>query len=348
MNEPTLLSRDDFREGTFARDNHTCVFCDKPAKDAHHIIERRLWPDGGYYLENGASVCEEHHLLCEQTVISVEEVREACGIEKIWVPPHLYPDQPYDKWGNPIMPNGKRMRGELFFDESVQKILRIGGMLDEFTHWVKYPRTHHLPWSGQVTGKDRFIDSLDAFVGKRVIVTEKMDGENATLYSDHLHARSLEGRHHEGQAWLKNLWGSRLRWEIPQFWRVCGENLYAEHSIYYDALPTYFMGFSVWNERNVCLSWDETLEWLALLDIEPVPVLYDGIWDEQKIRKLWDDTDWERCEGYVVRVADEIDYKEFRYKVAKFVRPNHLQTGDDWLFNKKMVPNGLAKDKEVS
>lgn len=48
-----LLSRDQFRELTFERDKHTCVFCDKPAQDAHHIIERRLWSDGGYYLDNG-------------------------------------------------------------------------------------------------------------------------------------------------------------------------------------------------------------------------------------------------------------------------------------------------------
>jgi hypothetical protein len=88
--EPKLLTREQFREGTFARDNHRCVFCGKTGAetpegklDAHHIIERRLWTDGGYYLENGASVCEEHHLQCEMTVISVEEVREACGITSV-------------------------------------------------------------------------------------------------------------------------------------------------------------------------------------------------------------------------------------------------------------------------
>ena len=83
-----LLLRDEFREGVFARDGYKCVFCKKTAEqtpegklDAHHIIERRLWNDGGYYLDNGATVCEEHHLLCEQTVYSVEDVREAAGIE---------------------------------------------------------------------------------------------------------------------------------------------------------------------------------------------------------------------------------------------------------------------------
>jgi predicted restriction endonuclease len=91
-----LLPRDDFREGVFARDNYKCVFCGKTAEetpegklDAHHILERRLWPDGGYYLANGATVCEEHHLECERTTITVGEVMEAAGITKRIVPPHL-------------------------------------------------------------------------------------------------------------------------------------------------------------------------------------------------------------------------------------------------------------------
>ena len=35
-----LLTRDQFREAVFARDNHKCVFCHQPAVDAHHILER--------------------------------------------------------------------------------------------------------------------------------------------------------------------------------------------------------------------------------------------------------------------------------------------------------------------
>jgi len=68
-----LLTRDLFREMVFQRDNHQCVICHGPAQDAHHIIERRLWPDGGYYLLNGASLCGEHHIAAEQTTLSCDE-----------------------------------------------------------------------------------------------------------------------------------------------------------------------------------------------------------------------------------------------------------------------------------
>lgn len=118
-----LLTRDEFRNSVFERDGHKCVVCGKPAKDAHHIIERRLFSDGGYYLDNGASLCEEHHIEAEKTCISVDYLRECIGAEEIILPEHFYRDIEYDKWGNIVMPNGTRVKGELFYDESVQKIL---------------------------------------------------------------------------------------------------------------------------------------------------------------------------------------------------------------------------------
>lgn len=228
----------------------------------------------------------------------------------------------------------------MFFDESVQKILEQGGFLNDFTHWVKYPRTYHLPWSKGINKDDRIITDLSSFEGKRVIATKKMDGENTTMYSDYFHARSVDGRTHPSRSWAKRLHAG-FAGDIPLMWRVCAENLYAKHSIAYDELPSYLMGFSVWNDRNVALSWDDTLEWFELLGIEPVPVIYDGIFDEKAIRSLWDDMDWEHDEGYVLRVADEIGYGEFRSKVAKFVRKGHVQTNKHWMHGQPVVPNKL-------
>ena len=159
-----VLTRDQFREG---------VFCDCPAKDAHHIIERRLFDDGGYYLDNGASLCEEHHIKAEETTLSCEEIRAAAGITKIVLPDHFYSDNEYtyDKWGNIILANGQRLKGELFFDESVQKILNQGGFLDIFSKYVKYPRTLHLPWSEKLTKDDKMTKSLDNFKGIDIMRT---------------------------------------------------------------------------------------------------------------------------------------------------------------------------------
>lgn len=203
---------------------------------------------------------------------------------------------------------------------------------------IKYPRTFHFAFSQGVASDDKIIKSTSAFIGQRVIVSSKMDGENTNLYHDYIHARSLESANHISQEWVKN-WHGSFKHEIPTNLRIAGENLYACHSIFYDDLPHYFLGFSVW-DGNTCLSWDDTIEWFNLLNITPVKVLYDGIYDEQLISNLYKSMNLEKQEGYVCRLADSFDISEFNTKVAKFVRKGHVQTDIHWK-NQKIIPNKL-------
>ena len=695
------LTRNEFREAVFARDGNKCRFCDNPAKDAHHIMERRLFtsPDemGGYSLNNGISVCAEHHLECEKTNITVEDCLDAIGLKfnNRLTPSHLYPDQPYDKWGNPIMSDGTRIKGELFYDESVQKILTEH--LSEFREWYKYPRTYHLPFSASVTSDDKYLQNCSQFEGNQVILTTKLDGENCfpantkismsdgsykfinkvkvgdmvksvndrgkiesrkvsnvfnngrnvnkwlklkfkksennipkivyttdnheffinnnqvkkaselkikdtvismnseynltriqrqvilgkllgdgslhikhnkahiqfshklnhekyvdwtnqylgsltkskkcihisgygskmikswsmakksiydefskvikdgrkslhpeiiniidviaiaiwymddgnliyndfqkdrcqfstchfnteeceilqkcllkfgitssmkfykynylvlnwenteklhklispyicdvmryklikkeryktpiqyndnedvrenlnkciliskeyrdhpnnyiikhdieveknhnyfandilvhncSIYSDYLHARSVDGRHHWTRDWLKN-YASSFQHDIPEGMRICGENLYAKHSIEYNELESFFYGFSMWNNED-CLSWSETSTYFKLLNIIPVPVLYEGVFDESKISEICNSLNWGKCEGAVLRNAESFKYRDFKKNVAKFVRPNHVQTIKHWMHGNNQETNKLKETK---
>ena len=340
-----LLTRDQFREGVFKRDDHKCVMCGAVAVDAHHIMERRLFEDGGYYLSNGASVCKEHHIKAEETTLSCEEIRAAAKIKEVILPPHLYGDNDYtyDKWGNINLKNGMKVKGELFYDESVQKILAQGNVLDLFLKYTKYPRTMHLPWSEKLGKDDRIIPSLSHFEGKEIIVTAKMDGENTSMYKDHIHARSLDSASHPSRKWVKGLW-AQISYEIPEGWRVCGENLYSIHTIPYKDLPTYFMAFSIWNEKNICLSWEETMEWFTLLNLQTVPILYKGIYDEKILKTLYKPTlDDNACEGYVVRLANEFAFSEFRKSVAKFVSKNFEIKHGHW--SSGVIKTNLLKAK---
>lgn len=336
-----LLTRDDFRESVFKRDNNTCVMCGLPAVDAHHILERRLFSGhqaGGYYLSNGASVCSLCHIQCETTEISVEEVRNAAGITNPTIPDHLSLDQKYDKWGNCILADRTRTKGELFYDESVQKILAKGKMLERFVDRVKYPRTFHMPFSPGVQSDDKVIKSTSNFVGKRVILTVKMDGENTTMYRDAIHARSLDSAHHPSRDWVKRIW-SEISWNIPDGFRVCGENMYAQHSIAYDNLESYFYVFSIWNQMT-CMSWDDTVLYAELLELPLVEVLYDGIYDEDAIRKVCEGIDHSRVEGAVLRLADSFAYQDFNRCVMKYVRAGHVQTDEHWM-HQAIKANGL-------
>ncbi|MGW7025996.1 RNA ligase family protein [Streptomyces xanthophaeus] len=200
-----------------------------------------------------------------------------------------------------------------------------------------YPRTPHLPWSPGAASDDVRADGFAGLAGREVVVTEKLDGENTTLYRDGLHARSLDSAHHPSRAWVKGL-QSRIGPGIPEGRRVCGENLYARHSLPYGELDSWFYGFSVWDGEH-CLDWDQGVRFLRGLGIPTPPVLWRGTFDERVLRRLKLDT--ARQEGYVVRTVAGFTRADFGRCVAKWVRPGHVQTGTHWMFA-QVVPNGLG------
>lgn len=128
---------------------------------------------------------------------------------------------------------------------------------------------------------------------------------------------------------------------IPKGLRVCGENLYAVHSIKYEQLVSYFQVFSVW-EGERCYSWHDTVVWCQLLGLHHVPVLYAGVWDERAIRGLYQErrATGDLMEGYVVRLSSSFTYEEFGSSVAKFVRRGHVQTDEHWR-EKPVEANGV-------
>jgi hypothetical protein len=110
----------------------------------------------------------------------------------------------------------------------------------------KFPRTPHFEWSPGYSGDDIRLADISNFEKMReVVVSEKMDGECTTCYSDgYLHARSMDGTSHLSRNWVKSFMASRYQ-DIPNGWRLCGENVYGIHSIEYEELSTFFFLFSV-------------------------------------------------------------------------------------------------------
>lgn len=119
-----LLSREEFNRICLERDNGRCVFCNEPATEVHHIIDRKCFSDTGNYINNGASVCNDCHWKCETTEYSVEFVREKAGITNILLPEGFDPTKRYDKWGNILLKNGYRIKGPMFEDTAVQKLFK--------------------------------------------------------------------------------------------------------------------------------------------------------------------------------------------------------------------------------
>jgi len=99
-------NRAKFRESVFKRDNNKCVVCSEKAVDAHHLIERRLWKEpseqGGYIVDNGVSLCSQHHIDAEKNIILPKTLREYAGIKKIVLPLGFDETKEYNKWGKLI------------------------------------------------------------------------------------------------------------------------------------------------------------------------------------------------------------------------------------------------------
>jgi hypothetical protein len=197
----------------------------------------------------------------------------------------------------------------------------------------KHPRIPHVPWSPgfQPRGPkpDLKLSSIARFKKQFVVITVKMDGMNSSMYNNWIHARSTEFLMRHGATDLvKSMW-SKIRHDIPDGWRICGENLHAKHSIHYQNLPAFFLVHSVWDEKQRCLPWCETAEWAELLGFETVPVVYCGLYEHNIIRNLEIDKYLgDECEGWVMRLSDGFDHNGSHLCMAKYVRENHIPLVD--------------------
>lgn len=169
---------------------------------------------------------------------------------------------------------------------------------------------------------------------------------NCTMYNDYIHARSIDSSSHLSRNWVKGLW-SQISYLLDDNMRICGENVYAKHSIQYDNLESYFYMFSMWID-NTCLSWDETIEYSTILGLKTVPVIYRGTFDYNEIMKSFKSFDYpNKHEGFVIRLSDSFNYFDFKKSVAKYVSPEFKAMLNDshghWI-SKQIIPNKLKKD----
>lgn len=210
-------------------------------------------------------------------------------------------------------------------------------MINRSHERYKYPRTFHLPFSPGLTRDDKIGDPQTLW-GEFVVVTEKRDGENVSLYSDgYIHARSIDSTKNPGFSFLQNWWAKKAHL-LPDGYRICGENLYACHSIPYNKLTSYLEIFSIW-EGDRCLSWRLTEQWAEKLGVPTVPVIDKLVYNEKDILGFFNKLDFGTVEGIVVRYAGSFRMVEFESKVFKAVRPNHVQTDEHW--NRSWTRNHL-------
>ena len=216
----------------------------------------------------------------------------------------------------------------------------------------KYGRTFHLPFTAHKTTDDKIWEEgalLAAFSGKEIVITEKMDGECTSVYHDGtFHARSIDGRHHPSRNRMVGI-AKTLGLQLPANFRICGENLFAQHSIIYNSLPSYFLVFGIYDDKNMCLDWDETKEICEMIGARTVPELFRGEGSVvlARSKELLGSAfplslSGVPTEGYVMRTKEGFHYDDQGSCVAKWVRFGHVQTDEHWM-HRKICPNGLKE-----
>lgn len=153
----------------------------------------------------------------------------------------------------------------------------------------KYPRTHHLQGSRLQPG-DEDLSSLpfSELAGRNLVVEEKVDGANAAVSFSPDGELRLQSRGHylvgggrEKHFRLFKTWAAThrtgLHAALGSRYVMYGEWLYAKHTIFYDALPHYFLEFDVLDTREgVFLDTPRRRSLLRRTAVASVPVLHRG------------------------------------------------------------------------
>lgn len=256
---------------------------------------------------------------------------------------------------------------------------------------LKYPRTPHLSGSRLQAGDEDLSQvPFETVLGRHIVVEEKIDGANSAISFNAEGELLLQSRGHyligggrERHYNLMKQWANANRalfhGVLGSRYIMYGEWMYAKHTVFYDALPDYFMEFDIYDRETERFL--DTPSRRAITEqmgiISSVPVLGQGIFrsreqilsflgnscyiTERHIEALRDsaerlgldadrqcrETDPSRTmEGLYIKVEAEGEVKER----VKFVRASFLQCVNEsqthWL-SRPIIPNLLAGEGDT-
>lgn len=204
--------------------------------------------------------------------------------------------------------------------------------------FFKFPSTHHLALLGDVVVRGDKVMSKserDGFLRHEIVVEEKVDGANLGISFDfsgniraqnrgaYLHFPS-SGQWQKLSEWLKPRTDVLFEQLTDQF-ILFGEWCYAQHSVTYDRLPDWFLGFDIYDKSNEkffsCPRRDEVFRTIG---ISQVPTIKRGYFSLSELNSFLSQSQLtdKLTEGLYLRF-DRGDWLEQR---AKLVRPAFIQS----------------------
>ena len=222
--------------------------------------------------------------------------------------------------------------------------------------FFKFPSTPHLALLGDVVIREDKVMSeyeRDEFIRHDLVVEEKVDGANLGISFDssgniraqnrgaYLHLPS-SGQWQKLSEWLKPRTDALFEKLTDQF-ILFGEWCYAQHSIKYDRLPDWFLGFDIYDKSNAkffsCPRRDEVFQEIGIFQ---VPMIKRGYFSLSELSNFLSQSKLsdKPAEGLYLRF-DRDDWLEQR---AKLVRPAFIQSVEQHWSRSGIKANRLKMD----
>jgi ATP-dependent RNA circularization protein (DNA/RNA ligase family) len=219
--------------------------------------------------------------------------------------------------------------------------------------FFKFPSTPHLATLAGVDIRDDKVLSeseRDEFLQKCLVVEEKVDGANLGIAFDSQGNIRAQNRgaylHLPGSGQWKKLHD----WLTPRtdvlfdhlfdHFILFGEWCYARHSVFYNRLPDWFLGFDIYDKRfGRFLSSEHRDAFLREMCIAQVPVLARGHFSYPEIQKFLSTSKFgdQTVEGIYLR----FDQDDWLVQRAKLVRPAFIQAVEQHWSRSAIRPNRL-------
>lgn len=219
--------------------------------------------------------------------------------------------------------------------------------------FFKFPQTPHLAVLGtNVVRGDKVMSGSqrEFFLRHELVVEEKVDGANLGISFDSFGNLRVQSRGAYLTPPYSGQWKKLSGWLAPKTdllfevlrnqYILFGEWGYAQHSVYYNRLPDWFLGFDIFHKKEVkffsCQRRDKIFEEIG---ISQVPFIKRGKFSLAELKSLLSNSGLgdTQSEGIYLRFDDG----EWLGQRAKLVRPQFIQSIEEHWSRKKIKPNKL-------
>ena len=219
--------------------------------------------------------------------------------------------------------------------------------------FFKFPSTPHLALLGDTDVRnDKVLTEEECrdFLSHEIIIEEKLDGANLGISFDSAGNVRVQNRGEYVSLPGVGQWKKLAGWldtkidiffdRLQDKYILFGEWCYAEHSVSYNRLPDWFLGFDIFDRQAQrflsCRLRDELFQ---TLPVAQVPIIEQGRFslhdlEKRMMRSCFGD---QPAEGLYLRR----DHNEFLVERAKLVRPAFVQAIEQHWSTSVIRPNGL-------